>query len=517
MISSLTFSQIWLSSFVNELEKTAGIAYKKIAAVYKGYNLKFFYGKEDAKKVAEHVVDRFVNEPGFAKKVNEEILRSVDALRADAQKIPLKDMDKLSNEEIWSIILRQDLLHTEYYEWGWIPNASDMFHDVFSSVLKKHLSDIGISEKDSNEYFIILTSPSEKSIIQIEQEEFLSQALKIKKDNYHRNLFIELYRNFSEIDNAKFGYKTHTKEYEEMLEKKSAELLGFIKPEIQKIIRAHYRKYFYVNHMWVGKEYTLEHYLKELVKLIGRHSDIEAMLADIKRDFEKMVSDKEKTKKKVMLDSRWEDLFDEFGKFMLTKMYRRYAQIFAMYKMEFILKEVARRTKLTLKQARFMLPREVRKALLEGYVDRQELEERSEFCVYYAEKDKDMVITGQTAKRIADEIMKEDIGKVSEIKGQVACLGKAKGHVKIIIRPDDMAKMKKGDILVSIATDPDIVPAMKKAAAIVTEQGGVTSHAAIVSRELGTPCVIGTKIATRVFHDGDTVEVDAEKGIVKRI
>jgi phosphoenolpyruvate synthase/pyruvate phosphate dikinase len=241
------------------------------------------------------------------------------------------------------------------------------------------------------------------------------------------------------------------------------------------------------------------------------------MLADIKRDFEKMVSDKEKTKKRVMLDSRWEDLFDEFGKFMLTKMYRRYAQIFAMYKMEFILKEVARRTKLTLKQARFMLPREIRKALLEGYVDRQELEERSEFCVYYAEKDKDMVITGQTAKRIADEIMKEDIGKVSEIKGQVACLGKAKGHVKIIIRPDDMAKMKKGDILVSIATDPDIVPAMKKAAAIVTEQGGVTSHAAIVSRELGTPCVIGTKIATRVFHDGDTVEVDAEKGIVKRI
>ncbi len=77
--------------------------------------------------------------------------------------------------------------------------------------------------------------------------------------------------------------------------------------------------------------------------------------------------------------------------------------------------------------------------------------------------------------------------------------------------------MQKGDILVSIATDPDIVPAMKKAAAIVTEQGGVTSHAAIVSRELGTPCVIGTKIATKVFKDGDLVEVDAVKGIVKLI
>jgi len=77
-----------------------------------------------------------------------------------------------------------------------------------------------------------------------------------------------------------------------------------------------------------------------------------------------------------------------------------------------------------------------------------------------------------------------------------------------------MSKMKQGDILVSIATDPDIVPAMKKAAAIVTEQGGVTSHAAIVSRELKIPCVIGTKIATKVLKDGMEVEVDANKGIV---
>ena len=58
---------------------------------------------------------------------------------------------------------------------------------------------------------------------------------------------------------------------------------------------------------------------------------------------------------------------------------------------------------------------------------------------------------------------------------------------------------------------------MKKAAAIVTEQGGITSHAAIISRELRVPCVIGTKIATKVLKDGDKVEVDATKGIVKKL
>jgi len=77
--------------------------------------------------------------------------------------------------------------------------------------------------------------------------------------------------------------------------------------------------------------------------------------------------------------------------------------------------------------------------------------------------------------------------------------------------------MNEGDILVSIATDPDIVPAMKKAAAFVTDQGGMTSHAAIVAREMNKPCVIGTKIATRVLQDGDYAEVDAHKGIVKKI
>ena len=60
-----------------------------------------------------------------------------------------------------------------------------------------------------------------------------------------------------------------------------------------------------------------------------------------------------------------------------------------------------------------------------------------------------------------------------------------------------------------------MIIAIKKAKAIVTDEGGVTSHAAVVSRELGIPCVIGTKLATKVFKDGDFVEVDAEKGIVK--
>ena len=138
-------------------------------------------------------------------------------------------------------------------------------------------------------------------------------------------------------------------------------------------------------------------------------------------------------------------------------------------------------------------------------------------CVLYTEKNFETLYVGKQAKNIIKTFKKFSAEGITEIVGQTAQPGFAKGIVKKIFRAKDMHRFNKGDILISVATDPDIVPAMKKAAAIVTEQGGITSHAAIVSRELGIPCVIGTKIATKVFKDGDMVEVDANKGTIKKI
>ena len=76
-------------------------------------------------------------------------------------------------------------------------------------------------------------------------------------------------------------------------------------------------------------------------------------------------------------------------------------------------------------------------------------------------------------------------------------------------------KVKKGEILVTTMTSPDFVPAMKLAAAIVTDRGGITSHAAIVSRELGIACIVGTERATKILKDGDLVEVDANEGTIR--
>lgn len=136
---------------------------------------------------------------------------------------------------------------------------------------------------------------------------------------------------------------------------------------------------------------------------------------------------------------------------------------------------------------------------------------------------------GFTIKQIGDSIKvftgvkKEDnhekaIASTSEISGSIACKGIAKGKVKIITNPESQGKLfNEGDVLVTHMTMPDFVPLMRKACAIITDEGGVLCHAAIIAREFNKPCIIGTKTATQILKNGDLVEVNANNGIIKII
>ncbi|MBP6944819.1 hypothetical protein KBD61_00815 [Patescibacteria group bacterium] len=105
----------------------------------------------------------------------------------------------------------------------------------------------------------------------------------------------------------------------------------------------------------------------------------------------------------------------------------------------------------------------------------------------------------------------------SSVKGFVAYKGTVRGSARIILSEHDFAKMQPGDILITSMTRPEFLPMMRKASAFVTNEGGITCHAAVVARELQKPCIIGTRTATTSFKDGEMIEVDAEKGIVRKI
>lgn len=116
---------------------------------------------------------------------------------------------------------------------------------------------------------------------------------------------------------------------------------------------------------------------------------------------------------------------------------------------------------------------------------------------------------------IIEKLEKTEINK--SVSGQPGYPGKVTGKVKLILSNDINIKFNKGDILITPTSNPTLMPLIIKAGAIVTDEGGVTSHAAIISRELKKPSVIGTKYATHVFKDGDMVEVDANSGLVKKL
>lgn len=166
------------------------------------------------------------------------------------------------------------------------------------------------------------------------------------------------------------------------------------------------------------------------------------------------------------------------------------------------------------------------KQLLDGKKLSDEEKEKRKKCFVGLWKDgKVNYKSGDEAEKIAKEELKElyEIKKTDEIKGAVASPGKVVGIARILeannvqqtreLRKD----FKKGEILITQMTQPNVMDIAMRASAIVTDEGGLLSHAAIISREFGIPCIVGTSKATNIFRDGDMIEVDANKGIVRKM
>jgi phosphohistidine swiveling domain-containing protein len=124
---------------------------------------------------------------------------------------------------------------------------------------------------------------------------------------------------------------------------------------------------------------------------------------------------------------------------------------------------------------------------------------------------------GEILGKLKIEIMGDTNKEKKDLKGQTASPGKITGKAKVVFTNKDLGKVQEGDILVSPMTRPDFLPAMRLANAFITDEGGITCHAAIVAREMKKPCVIGTRVATEMIQDGDQLEVDADEGIVKKL
>lgn len=171
--------------------------------------------------------------------------------------------------------------------------------------------------------------------------------------------------------------------------------------------------------------------------------------------------------------------------------------------------------------ARDLTMQEIERAIQNGTLPSSselKLRAKNEYAIHWRYGRQTKIINGhRNWKRYVSHVVHgfDASGSKDLVKGNTAYGGLVRGRARILLSTKKLHTMRKGEILIANMTHPDYLPAIRKSAAIVTDEGGIVCHAAIIARELKIPAVIGTKNATKTFKTGDRVEVDANTGVVR--
>ncbi len=243
---------------------------------------------------------------------------------------------------------------------------------------------------------------------------------------------------------------------------------------------------------------------------------VDKLVKEKEEHLEQIRKEREEIIEKLSLSDFIKNLLEIARLFSKWKDVRKSGVYIGMYYYDLFLEEVAKRTSYTKEDLTFTVFDEIEDILLNKKDMKDEIKKRKDKCFYVLSTEGYFIVSGKDADKYFAYLKNQDNQNVIELRGVVASPGYSRGRVNIIRKTHEMKDFKSGEILVTNQTTPEFVPIMKKAAAIITEQGGITSHAAIVSRELGVPCVIGVKNVCSILMQQEVVEVDANNGIIRR-
>lgn len=222
---------------------------------------------------------------------------------------------------------------------------------------------------------------------------------------------------------------------------------------------------------------------------------------------------------KILKPSKHEKYFIEMTPYIIFfKDWRDDFRRQIIYSWTFLWEAMGKYFKINSQNLGYLSMEEIRQSLLIGKINKKKIAWRKQNITLVTAnlKTRKMKIVDSPLPKKYQQIISLNTKFQSKtIKGTIANPGKVTGKVRIIKDFHDIKQFIEGEILVANTTHPNYLPAMKKAKAFITNEGGVICHAAIVSRELNKPCIVGTKIATKMLRDEDLVEVDADNGIVK--
>ncbi|MFH1307385.1 MAG: PEP-utilizing enzyme [archaeon] len=280
----------------------------------------------------------------------------------------------------------------------------------------------------------------------------------------------------------------------------------------EKYIKKHLEKFAWLkNSSYNGEFYTLKEVMKEIKKIKNINQQYKEKEEIHKKEFAKYfhyLENNEKELVRVLLKSinfrSWRTERFYFNAFILNNLFM------------FLGKEIGLKD---YKDIFYLTPPEILNLIEERKVNLDLIEERKKGYVMISDKFSTRIYSGNNVKKFKKKInFQEKLNnKIEEISGQIVYPGNAIGNARVINKREDLKKVKRGEILITEMTTPDYVPSLKLVKGIATNEGGIMCHAAIISRELKIPCIVGTKIVTKIFKNGDLIEIDANKGIIKLI
>src|SRR3989344_636812 len=440
------------------LNKILGITYSHFLFHFKNDQAEMLYDISDFEKLWQLFHHKIVTKRGYLESIKNQYDANFESFLPTFNRIRNENVEDFND----GTIVR--LLHTSVYaqqDSVGLGHILEPISIVGSDVMRERVMSESVSKRDLNQVIANLFEPTEKSFLAREEDELFA-------------------------------------------------ISKFSKSKQESHLQRHLERYYWLENTYASTDTLAMESLKERMQRLQKER---------KRKTEtKMIIDKERVMRTLGLSPETKRLIFALNFCTIWQDERKIKILRALSALDKILREIARRTNIDQRALRYL---GVYEALsIEHLSDIKRLSdklvERRQGCYYYVEKEKERFITLEKYITLFNlHHRKERSETQQELRGMTANLGTAIGEVKICITVASLKDFPKGAVLVAHMTRPEYAIVMKRASAIITDEGGITSHAAIVSRELDVPCIIGTKNATRILKDGDLVEVRANHGFIR--
>lgn len=473
LFQDLHFSSFYLRASLSSRTMPDYPGYSVIVAFYENGTEKYYVPLREAEVTSDWIVKRAKEDVQWLPEILAEIERRSRSLSEVFD--GTDDFSDGDAEDLIALHERHATYHNALYTVARLPEALDRGRPWFSNYLRSHLASAGVPPKDLHTTFNELTHPEKSSVVAEEQDEFSTIVKRCRDDRV----------SFAGVPNP----------------------LMALGAELRRDLDAHRNTWAYLRY----------HGFRN--RTLPSDSDWAQRLLSELDSTPRETANRGCSRSRTVpaLDSAHEGLFRVYSEVGRVKIARRFAQLRNFYFLDRLMAQTASRLGASEWDVRCCLPEEVIASLRRHRLPRN-IEERRERCAVVYRPSGETVICGEEMRRLASalEVAPDTETNPNVRHGTPACVGYAIGRANTRCQFGDLSTFTDGDILVCGALDPDLLPIVRRAAAVITEQGGVASHASLVCRELGVPTVIGVSGLAEFCANGEELEVDATLGRIVR-